>query len=160
MTRSAVAAAAHPQLAFDRAAASARMALGPRVIARFATRALWDELALYPKPGLVSLGDSGSHADMDASTFVRSLFALRGHFRAMAAAGACAAPFSELRDLGLRAEAAMLFATGGVNTHRGAIFALGLLGAAAASTSVRGEKLTDGSLRSTLTNTWGAALEQ
>jgi triphosphoribosyl-dephospho-CoA synthetase len=40
-------------------------------------RSLYQELALYPKPGLVSLVDTGSHDDMDASTFVRSLFSLR-----------------------------------------------------------------------------------
>ncbi|PYE76243.1 ATP:dephospho-CoA triphosphoribosyl transferase [Xylophilus ampelinus] len=42
--------------------------------------ALYDELALTPKPGLVSFADSGSHTDMDARTFLRSLFALRHYF--------------------------------------------------------------------------------
>jgi len=134
--------------------------LASRVIARIATRALWDELALYPKPGLVSLHDTGAHADMDASTFVRSLFALRKHFRAIAAAGASAAPFDELRILGQRAEAAMLRATGGVNTHRGALFILGLLGAAAALLGVRGRTPTDEHLRSALRATWCAALRE
>jgi triphosphoribosyl-dephospho-CoA synthase len=132
--------------------------IAPHAIARLATRALWDELALFPKPGLVSLRDAGAHCDMDASTFVRSLFALRGHFRAIAAAGARAAPFDQLRILGQRAEQAMLRATGGVNTHRGAIFALGLLGAASALTSARRERLTDGTLRATLIEAWGGAL--
>ena len=132
--------------------------LVPHAIARLATRALWEELAVFPKPGLVSLRDAGAHSDMDASTFVRSLFALRGHFRALAAAGARAAPFEQLRALGQRAEQAMLRATGGVNTHRGAIFALGLLGAASALASGRGERLTDDTLRATLFDAWGAAL--
>jgi triphosphoribosyl-dephospho-CoA synthase len=134
-------------------------ALGPHALARLATRALWDELALHPKPGLVSLQDAGAHSDMDASTFVRSLFSLREHFRALAAAGAAAAPLSVLRELGVRAEVAMLSATGGVNTHRGAIFALGLLGATAALAAARGEDLTDAVLRTTLITTWGAALQ-
>ena len=159
MTRSGVA-AARPQSALDPARCPACPPLPPRVVARLVTRALWDELALYPKPGLVSLHDAGAHSDMDASTFVRSLFALRGHFRVIAEAGASAAPFDELRVLGKRAEAAMLCATGGVNTHRGAIFVLGLLGATAALMSVRGETPTDARLRCVLLATWGAALRE
>ena len=130
----------------------------PGTLARLATRALWDELALDPKPGLVSLRDAGAHSDMSARTFVRSLFALRGHFAAFAAAGERAAPFAVLRELGLRAEAAMLAATGGVNTHRGAIFAVGLLCAAAARTQALGHALADDRLRRVLRETWGAAL--
>ena len=135
-----------------------RSPLAPRAIARHITLALWNELALYPKPGLVSLRDAGAHGDMDANTFVRSLFALRHQFTAIAAAGSCGAPFAELRDLGIRAEVAMLAATEGVNTHRGAIFALGLLGASAALAGARGDSLTDDTLRSTLVIQWGAAL--
>src|SRR5688572_4214208 len=44
-------------------------------IGRAATLALYDELALSPKPGLVTLTDRGSHDDMDARTFMRSLIA-------------------------------------------------------------------------------------
>jgi len=135
--------------------ASAR---SPRSVAHLATLALWDELALCPKPGLVSLRDAGAHDDMNAQTFVRSLFALRRHFAALAAAGADGAPFATLRDLGLRAEADMLRATGGVNTHRGAIFAVGLLCAAAARTGAVGAAPTDAVLRRVLRETWGPAL--
>ncbi|MCC8616420.1 triphosphoribosyl-dephospho-CoA synthase MdcB [Xanthomonas vesicatoria] len=101
-------------------------------LGRLAVGALHAELACAPKPGLVTPFDSGSHADMDASTFLRSLFALRGYFVAIAQAGSDNAPFARLRDLGIAAEAAMLRATGGINTHRGAIFSLGLLTAQAA----------------------------
>ncbi|KAB7762239.1 triphosphoribosyl-dephospho-CoA synthase MdcB [Xanthomonas maliensis] len=101
-------------------------------LGRLAVGALYAELACAPKPGLVTPFDRGSHADMDASTFLRSLFALRGYFVAIARAGGDAAPFAQLRQLGLTAEAAMLRATGGINTHRGAIFSLGLLTAQAA----------------------------
>jgi triphosphoribosyl-dephospho-CoA synthase len=128
------------------------------VIARFASRALWDELALDPKPGLVTLRDAGAHDDMDARTFVRSLFALRRHFAKLAAAGASAAPFDTLRALGTAAEADMLAATGGVNTHRGAIFAVGLLCAAVGSLAARTTAFTDEAIRQTLRDRWGDAL--
>jgi triphosphoribosyl-dephospho-CoA synthase len=101
-------------------------------LGRMAVASLHAELALAPKPGLVTLFDTGSHDDMDARTFLRSLFALRHYFRAVARAGAVDAPFAVLRAHGIAAETAMLAATGGINTHRGAIFSLGLLVAAAA----------------------------
>lgn len=102
-------------------------------LGRLAIASLHAELACAPKPGLVTPFDRGSHADMDAGTFLRSLFALRHYFRDAARAGAVDAPFAHLRALGIAAEAAMQRATGGVNTHRGAIFSLGLLVAAAAA---------------------------
>ncbi|HEY8905203.1 MAG TPA: triphosphoribosyl-dephospho-CoA synthase, partial [Rhodoferax sp.] len=61
--------------------------LSPQAIGRAATLALHDELALSPKPGLVTLVDRGSHDDMDAHTFMRSLFALRGYFVRIAGLG-------------------------------------------------------------------------
>ncbi|MCP1673415.1 triphosphoribosyl-dephospho-CoA synthase [Natronocella acetinitrilica] len=102
-----------------------------RVIDRCAINALLDELACYPKPGLVSFVDSGSHDDMSAATFLRSIEALRGYFAQMAAAGADDASFRELNVIGRTAEARMFDATGGRNTHRGAVFSLGLLAGAA-----------------------------
>lgn len=111
--------------------AGARLPVDDGMIARVALRALHKELCAYPKPGLVSRIDAGSHTDMDGATFVRSLSSLRHYFRAIGRAGAQGATFPELQSLGLRAEKRMLAATGGVNTHRGAIFALGLLCAAA-----------------------------
>ncbi|MFD1283242.1 triphosphoribosyl-dephospho-CoA synthase, partial [Methylobacterium goesingense] len=106
-------------------------------IARLATRCLQRELATYPKPGLVSHVDSGSHADMDASTFRASAAALAPFFADLAAAGAAGAGMAHLRRIGLAAESAMRAATGGVNTHRGAIFGLGLLSAAAGALGPR-----------------------
>jgi triphosphoribosyl-dephospho-CoA synthase len=92
--------------------------------------ALHEELATSPKPGLVTPGDRGAHADMDAATFFASLRALRGTFGAAALLGAAGSPAGRLRALGVEAERRMLAGTGGVNTHRGAIFTLGLLAAA------------------------------
>jgi triphosphoribosyl-dephospho-CoA synthase len=109
----------------------------PDGIARLATQCLRLELATYPKPGLVSHVDSGSHSDMDAGTFRASASALEPYFVELAAAGAAGAAMAHLRRIGLAAEAAMRAATGGVNTHRGAIFGLGLLSAAAGAVGPR-----------------------
>jgi triphosphoribosyl-dephospho-CoA synthase len=115
-------------------------------VADLAQAALIDELETWPKPGLVSPVDSGSHHDMDAGTLRRSAAAIRPYFAALVAAGRREAAMDELRAIGLRAEAAMLAATGGVNAHRGAIFSLGLICAGAgvagpvpASAEVRAE---------------------
>lgn len=119
-------------------------------------RALYREIALYPKPGLVSPVDSGAHDDMDFGLFMRSLFALRAYFRDVAAAGARGAGFEELRQLGVAAERQMLRATGGVNTHRGAIFTLGLLAAAAGALSAEGGRIDGASLADAIRARWGA----
>ena len=100
-------------------------------IAKVASAALRDELETWPKPGLVSHIDAGSHTDMEAATFRSSIAALRPFYARLAAAGAAGAAMDELRAIGMAAERAMFDATGGVNTHRGAIFGLGLLCAAA-----------------------------
>ncbi|GAA0254651.1 2-(5''-triphosphoribosyl)-3'-dephosphocoenzyme-A synthase [Methylorubrum aminovorans] len=114
----------HPNEDIDRSAMA-------DTIARAAAEALRLELETYPKPGLVSPIDSGSHADMDAGTFRASTAAIAPFFRDLALAGRAGAPMPALRRIGLQAEASMRAATGGVNTHRGAIFGLGLLCAAA-----------------------------
>ena len=135
----------------------------PRVVARIGQRAvvaLYDELELAPKPGLVSFVDNGSHRDMDARTFMRSLFALRHAFPALAQLGAAEAPFAALEAEGIAAEQQMMRATGGVNTHRGAIFTLGLLCAAAGLCAARGERFSAAAIRGTLLATWGDALAQ
>ena len=125
-------------------------------IGRAAITALYDELALAPKPGLVSFVDAGSHTDMDAATFMRSLFALRHCFPRMAMLGAAQAPFAALEALGIAAEVRMLAATGGINTHRGAVFTLGLLSAAAGLGQGRFNATR---LREVLMSTWGVALD-
>jgi triphosphoribosyl-dephospho-CoA synthase len=119
-----------------------------------ASRALIAELRAYPKPGLVSLVDTGSHADMDASHFVRSAFVLRRSFAEFAHAGANGASFDALRRIGVSAEVSMTRATGGVNTHRGAIFAIGLL-AAAAGVLARSGKNSESTLGDRVREQWG-----
>ena len=131
-----------------------------RTVARLAVRSLYAELTLYPKPGLVSLVDNGSHGDMNASTFVRSMFALRHYFRDITHAGSRSAEFGELVSLGIAAERRMLAATAGINTHRGAIFALGMLCAAAGQVHARGLAASPERLRAVLHEHWGAALAE
>lgn len=130
------------------------------VIGRLAIRSLEIELALYPKPGLVSPVDNGAHDDMDFATFVRSLLALHHYFVDIAAAGARGAPFSELQGLGLAAERRMLAATGGINTHRGAIFCLGFLAAAAGYRRARGLALDGAVLTKSILTLWGEEIEK
>ena len=100
-------------------------------VGKAASSALIIELETWPKPGLVSHVDAGSHHDMDDDTFRRSAAAIEPFFAAFVEAGAAVASMDDLRVIGRHAEAAMMAVTGGVNTHRGAIFGLGLLSAAA-----------------------------
>jgi triphosphoribosyl-dephospho-CoA synthase len=129
-------------------------------VAQLAVSSLHAELCLYPKPGLVSPMDAGSHTDMDATTFMRSLFALRHYFKQICRAGLRDAPFVQLKQLGIDAEAAMLKATQGVNTHRGAIFSLGMLCAAAGQLHARRLPISPTALRSAMLTHWGTALAQ
>ncbi|VWC94784.1 triphosphoribosyl-dephospho-CoA synthase [Burkholderia lata] len=125
-------------------------------IGELAERSLVLEIGTYPKPGLVSHVDTGSHSDMNAATFARSAAVLRPYFAELADAGARDADMAVLRKIGLRAEHAMLAATGGVNTHRGAIFGLGLLCAAAGRRAIPGD-LPDGmTLGAFVSRRWGA----
>ena len=104
-------------------------------IAASAIHCLLLELETWPKPGLVSHIDSGSHQDMNANTFRLSAAAIEPYFEALAEAGARGCAMAVLRVLGLEAEEAMLAATAGINTHRGALFSMGLLCAAAGARS-------------------------
>jgi triphosphoribosyl-dephospho-CoA synthase len=103
-------------------------------VADAAKAALLEELETWPKPGLVSHVDSGSHTDMDANTLRASATAITPFYYQLTVAGAAESGMNRLREIGLEAERAMLAATSGVNTHRGAIFSLGLLCAAAGAT--------------------------
>ena len=94
----------------------------PYLLADLAERALRMELDTPMKPGLVGPDSVGAHKDMDYDVMRKGIAAIRPFFPRMAMAGTP----DELRQLGIDAEAAMLAATSGVNTHRGAIFALGL----------------------------------
>lgn len=95
---------------------------------------LLEEVRTTPKPGLVDLHDSGSHRDMNYDTFAASTAAVVPYIVEMAGAGCrLEGPLRELfpaiRPIGVKAEKAMFAATGGVNTHKGIIFSLGIIAA-------------------------------
>ncbi|MHC2333857.1 triphosphoribosyl-dephospho-CoA synthase MdcB [Bradyrhizobium sp. USDA 4454] len=113
------------------------------------------EVATYPKPGLVSHIDNGAHRDMDAALLCRSADTLAPFFRDLAAAGAGGAGMNRLRAIGVAAERAMMAATSGVNTHRGAIFGLGLLCTAAGYRGALGIRKSLGEL---VSQRWGDAI--
>ncbi|MCX8957882.1 triphosphoribosyl-dephospho-CoA synthase [Erwinia psidii] len=102
-------------------------------VPHLAEEALRMELALTPKPGLVDAHNSGAHRDMDYTLLARSIDAIAPWFSRFTQLGGeqVNCPASEqlclLRPMALACEQAMYRATGGVNTHKGGIFALSLL---------------------------------
>ena len=116
-------------------------------IAEFATRALLYEVSVTPKPGLVDRANAGSHQDMDFYTFLNSAVSLTPYFRKMTEVGTDLSPgkpeetFFKLQEIGKAAEAAMYRVTENVNTHKGAIFSLGILCGAAGRLRGNGKKL-------------------
>ncbi len=112
-------------------------------VAECALEALLLEVAATPKPGLVDRRNNGAHRDMNFYTFIRSALSLRPHFALMAQAGQDLAKkppqelFNYVRILGLAAEKDMFAATNNINTHKGALFALGLLCASAGQACCR-----------------------
>lgn len=113
------------------------MARDAEKIGSWAVQSLLDEVCTTPKPGLVDCRSSGSHRDMDIFTFMASAAALAPYFHRCAQIGqktAADSPevtFARLRSAGLQAEQDMFAATGGVNTHKGAVFTIGILCGAA-----------------------------
>lgn len=109
-----------------------------RRISKAAVNALLEEVHTTPKPGLVDQRNNGSHTDMDLPLFVTSANVLRPYFAHCCAIGQSTAAltpaevFPSLQNAGLAAERAMFAATHGVNTHKGAIYTLGILCAAVA----------------------------
>ncbi len=101
----------------------------PFLISRLATQSLQTELDLTPKPGLVDKHDSGSHKDMDYDLMKKSINALHPYFTKLAQLGYREdLPFvKEIQALGLQAENAMFKTTNGINTHKGALFSMGLV---------------------------------
>ena len=91
-----------------------------------AQRALLYEALSTPKPGLVDRENSGAHRDMDLFSFADSACVLRSYFEECVMIGMNGADFELLQYAGMQAEDRM-FSAVRVNTHKGAIFSLGIL---------------------------------
>ncbi len=112
-----------------------------------AVKALLMEVSCTPKPGLVDRSNSGAHRDMDYTTFRKSIAALTVPLLQMEEAGknhrgGIGELLPELRRLGRAGEERMFWATNNVNTHRGALFTMGILTAAASYQSKQGNKIS------------------
>jgi len=105
-------------------------------LAQHATDCLIEEVNLTPKPGLVDRRGNGVHQDLTLVLMEASARSLTPTFLALAQQSWLRPADVALREtigqLGREGERQMMAATGGVNTHRGAIWALGLLVSAAA----------------------------
>ena len=101
-----------------------------QLVGENAQRALLYEALTTPKPGLVDCENSGAHSDMDLFSFAASACTLRNYFETCVRLGMEKAPAKRLQYAGMEAEDAML-AAAGANTHKGAIFSLGILCCAA-----------------------------
>ena len=104
-------------------------------IGKTAQWALEQEVLLAPKPGLVDSHNTGSHSDLSVDLMLLSAKTLSPYFTEMAADSSLLPSLTLIRhaigQIGRDAEVEMMKATNNVNTHRGAIWALGLLSAAA-----------------------------
>ena len=141
-----------------------------------AALSLLDEVYAAPKPGLVDRIDAGAHADMKFEDFILSTAAISPFLREMALVSyqSCftlpalpnaahkteVALFPLLRDIGKRAEHEMYTATGGVNTHKGAIFTLGLLSAGAGLLYAKNGRLSAEAILDEVQNLVGDTLRQ
>ena len=105
----------------------------PYLVADLDERALRMELDTTPKPGLVDRRDNGAHKDMDYALMSKSISALRPYLTRLAVESAKDIDPAKIKEIGIEAEKAMLKATGGVNTHKGALFCIGLSVAAASN---------------------------
>jgi triphosphoribosyl-dephospho-CoA synthase len=105
-------------------------------LARIARDSLIDEARLSPKPGLVDSRGNGAHHDLSLALMEYSAYSLTPMFLQLAQQSWLRPADIALREmigrLGREGEQQMMAATAGVNTHRGAIWALGLLVSAVA----------------------------
>ena len=106
-------------------------------ITQAAYEALLEEVETTPKPGLVDLNNTGAHTDLTVDLFYRSALAIKPMFLRIAKLSLTweeSLPhlFSGIRTIGVEGERQMFEATNGVNTHKGALFSLGLLVGASA----------------------------
>ena len=121
----------------------------PYLMSDLARQALERELHATPKPGLVDEHDNGAHTDMDLELMHRSIESLRPAFDQLAKLGLSRMlpPAEYVQRLGVNMEQRMLSTTGGVNTHRGALFSMGLTLLAAAHTWHKSHEIKPNALR-------------
>ncbi len=121
------------------------------LLGAFAFNALYNELTLTPKPGLVDMNNSGAHQDMDVYTMMQSIYALYIPFSVMSSVAMHDKIAPEiLMELGTQAEELMMSKTHGVNTHRGAIFSLGLMLMATGTLLRKAQRITSQALSITI----------
>ncbi len=124
------------QGSFQTAASMTTTATWPYLTAELMARALRIELETPLKPGLVDKDSNGAHSDMDYALMKGSIDVIRRSFirHLPILPWRYSTDVEEMRrvvDFGKAIEADVLEYTGGVNTYRGAIFALGLAAIAA-----------------------------
>ncbi len=132
-------------------------------ISQLAVNALICEVMTTPKPGLVDKNNSGAHSDMDLDLFLKSAQNLESYFYDMALKGTeCEDPHFALRTLrtrGIEAERQMFSVTGGVNTHKGAIFSMGIAVFSAAYVMYDGGCVSKDELRETIKQVAACSVE-
>lgn len=106
-------------------------------ISNLALKSMIYEVAATPKPGLVDRANSGAHNDMDFFSFIDSSLALGSYFQECTRVGIdfnhkdYRGLLRDIRPIGIEGEKKMFQATGGINTHKGLIFSLGIIAAIA-----------------------------
>lgn len=122
-----------------------------------AERALLYEVTVNPKPGLVDPSSNGAHSDMDVYTFIDSAVSLQPYLSTAVTLAqqfndnrSLTALFEELRQAGIDAEKDMFNATKGVNTHKGAVFSLGILVCATAYLTAQAQPITSENVSQTV----------
>lgn len=131
--------------------------MGQVDLVQVAQKALLYEVTVNPKPGLVDPQSQGAHTDMDVFTFIDSSVSLLPYFQEAVQLGETfdgkgdlTQLFDALRLAGQQAENDMFNATNGVNTHKGAIFSLGILVCATAYLQAQVMPVTTDQLRVTV----------
>lgn len=120
----------------------------------FALDALYEEINLENKPGLVCPSGNGSHSDMNYDTFIASINSLRGYFATLSECGYNNRDFDDIKNAGICQEIKMRQATNDINTHKGAIFNLGFASAAIGKCLQNNEALNTQNICTQIVNSW------
>lgn len=125
------------------------------VLSNIASYCLIAELSTTPKPGLVDRKNNGSHADMNLELFLKSIKTITPYLKEEYLASLNIKDknklFEEMKNIGLMAENAMMLATNGINTHKGAFFSLSNIGCGICYLLANDEEPTVNKIRSFVT---------